>query len=179
MKVLKFGGTSVGSAERMKALGPLINNDVPKIVVLSAMSGTTNNLVEIATALYAKKNDKAKLLIDNLESKYNEVINKLYTTSSALSKGKGLISSHFDYLRSFTIDLFTVNEERAILAQGELLSTALFHYYLEEINTHSVLLPALNFMRLDEKEEPDMKYIETSLSAELLRHSDTKLFITQ
>ncbi len=179
MKVLKFGGTSVGSAERMKALVPLINNDVPKIVVLSAMSGTTNNLVEIATALYAKKNDKAKLLIDNLESKYNEVINKLYTTSSALSKGKGLISSHFDYLRSFTIDLFTVNEERAILAQGELLSTALFHYYLEEINTHSVLLPALNFMRLDEKEEPDMKYIETSLSAELLRHSDTKLFITQ
>ncbi len=179
MKVLKFGGTSVGSAERMKALGPLINNDVPKIVVLSAMSGTTNNLVEIATALYAKKNDKAKLLIDNLESKYNEVINKLYTTSSALSKGKGLISSHFDYLRSFTIDLFTVNEERAILAQGELLSTALFHYYLEEINTHSVLLSALNFMRLDEKEEPDMKYIETSLSAELLRHSDTKLFITQ
>ena len=179
MQVLKFGGTSVGSAERMKALGPLINNDVPKIVVLSAMSGTTNNLVEIATALYAKKNDKAKLLIDNLESKYNEVINKLYTTSSALSKGKGLISSHFDYLRSFTIDLFTVNEERAILAQGELLSTALFHYYLEEINTHSVLLSALNFMRLDEKEEPDMKYIETSLSAELLRHSDTKLFITQ
>ena len=179
MKVLKFGGTSVGSAERMKALVPLINNDVPKIVVLSAMSGTTNNLVEIATALYAKENDKAKLLIDNLESKYNEVINKLYTTSSALSKGKGLISSHFDYLRSFTIDLFTVNEERAILAQGELLSTALFHYYLEEINTHSVLLSALNFMRLDEKEEPDMKYIETSLSAELLRHSDTKLFITQ
>ena len=179
MKVLKFGGTSVGSAERMKALVPLINNDVPKIVVLSAMSGTTNNLVEIATALYAKENDKAKLLIDNLQSKYNEVINKLYTTSSALSKGKGLISSHFDYLRSFTIDLFTVNEERAILAQGELLSTALFHYYLEEINTHSVLLSALNFMRLDEKEEPDMKYIETSLSAELLRHSDTKLFITQ
>ena len=179
MKVLKFGGTSVGSAERMKALVPLINNDVPKIVVLSAMSGTTNNLVEIAKALYAKENDKAKLLIDNLESKYNEVINKLYTTATALNRGKGLISSHFDYLRSFTIDLFTVNEERAILAQGELLSTALFHYYLEEINIHSVLLPALNFMRLDEKEEPDLKYIEASLNAELHKHPDTKLFITQ
>src|SRR3989344_1034354 len=142
MKILKFGGTSVGSAERMHALAKLINDNAPKIVVLSAMSGTTNNLVEIANALYAKENDKANSLIDALESKYKEVIKQLYSSETAINKGKELIDSHFAYLRSFTMDMFTINEERAILAQGELLSTALFHYYLEEIKIDSVLLPA-------------------------------------
>jgi aspartate kinase len=179
MKVLKFGGTSVGSAERMHALVNLINDTNPKVVVLSAMSGTTNNLVEIANALYAKENEKAKQLIDALENKYKEVIKQLYKSETALNKGKELIESHFNYLRSFTMDMFTVNEERAILAQGELLSTAMFHYYLEEIKIDSILLPALNFMRIDENEEPDMKYIESNAKAELAKYPQSKLFITQ
>lgn len=179
MRVLKFGGTSVGSAERMHALVQLINDKVPKIVVLSAMSGTTNNLVEIGAALYAKENDKAKQLIDVLNKKYNDVIKQLYKTEKALNKGKELIDSHFTYLHSFTMDMFTVNEERAILAQGELLSTAMFHYYLEEIGVDSVLLPALNFMRIDENEEPDMKYIETHIQKELTKYPNAKLLITQ
>jgi aspartate kinase len=179
MRVLKFGGTSVGSAERMHALVQLINDKVPKIVVLSAMSGTTNNLVEIGAALYAKENDKAKQLIDALNKKYNDVIQQLYKTEKALNKGKELIDSHFTHLHSFTMDMFTVNEERAILAQGELLSTAMFHYYLEEIGVDSVLLPALNFMRIDENEEPDMKYIETHIQKELAKYPDAKLLITQ
>ena len=179
LRVLKFGGTSVGSAERMHALVNLINDGVPKIVVLSAMSGTTNNLVEISTALYAKDNEKAKQLIDAMEKKYNDVIKQLYKTEKSFAKGQQLIDSHFQYLRAFTIDVFSVNEERAILAQGELLSTALFHYYLEEINVDSVLLPALNFMRIDENEEPDMKYIETHVLAELQKTPAAKLYITQ
>lgn len=179
MRVLKFGGTSVGSAERMHALVKLINDGVPKIVVLSAMSGTTNNLVEISNALYAKDNDKAKQLIDALSAKYNDVVKQLYSTEKSTAKGKQLIESHFDYLRSFTIDVFTVNEERAILAQGELLSTALFHYYLEEIGVDSVLLPALNFMRIDENEEPDMAYIEAHVKPELDKTPNGKLYITQ
>lgn len=179
MKVLKFGGTSVGSAERMHALVKLVSDENPKIVVLSAMSGTTNNLLEIAAALYAKDHAKAGQLIDTLEAKYKSVISLLYKTESALNKGNELIASHFNYLRSFTMDLFTVNEERAILAQGELLSTAMFHYYLEEINIDSVLLPALNFMRIDENEEPDMSYIELNAKAELAKYPGKKLFITQ
>lgn len=179
MKVLKFGGTSVGSAERMHALVHLINDGAAKIVVLSAMSGTTNNLVEIATVLYAKQNEIARQLIDTLESNYKEVIKQLYKTEPVLNKGKELLDSHFNYLRSFTMDLFTVNEERAILAQGELLSTALFHFYLEEIGIDSVLLPALNFMRINENEEPDLKYIETDIHSELSKYPNTKLFITQ
>jgi aspartate kinase len=179
MKVLKFGGTSVGSAERMHALVDLIKDEAPKIVVLSAMSGTTNNLLEISNALYGKENTKAKQLIDILENKYKDVIAQLYKTENALNKGKELIVSHFNYLRSFTMDMFTENEERAILAQGELLSTALFHYYLEEIKIDSVLLSALNFMRIDVNEEPDMKYIEANATAELAKYPGHKLFITQ
>lgn len=179
MKVLKFGGTSVGSAERMHALVKLINDGTAKIVVLSAMSGTTNSLVEIANALYAKNSDKANQLIAALENNYKGVIQQLYTSEAALNKAEGLIRSHFDFLRSFTMDMFTANEERAILAQGELLSTAMFHYYLEEIKVESVLLPALNFMRIDENEEPDMKFIEQNILQELKQHEGKKLFITQ
>ncbi len=179
MKILKFGGTSVGSAERMHALAKLIDDKSPKIIVLSAMSGTTNNLVEIAAALYLKENEKASSLIKELKTKYETVIKQLYKTEAGLNKGKGLLESHFGYLHSFTIDLFTINEERAILAQGELLSTALFHYYLEEININSTLLPALNFMRIDENEEPDMNYIERNSKQELGKNPSADLYITQ
>ena len=196
MKVLKFGGTSVGSAERMKALVSLINSNEPKIVVLSAMSGTTNALVEIANALYSRENNKAKQLIDTLEKKYEGVLKELFFSSPSTSLrqsasqrregGKGgfeksqeLVKNHFEFIRSFTLDMFTANEEKAILAQGELLSTALEHFYLEEIGIDSVLLPALNFMRIDENNEPDLQYIEENLKAELKKHSGKKLFITQ
>lgn len=179
IRVLKFGGTSVGSAERMKNVATLINDGVPKIVVLSAMSGTTNSLVEIANALYAKKNEEANQLIDALNTKYLAVVKELYKTEKIISKGNELIKYHFDYLRAFTIDSFTANEERAILAQGELISTALFHYFLEEEGISSVLLPALDFMRTDENEEPNIAYIEDNAKKILKNYSSEKLFITQ
>lgn len=179
MRVLKFGGTSVGSAERIHSLVDLINDGIPKIVVLSAMSGTTNSLVEISNTLYNKDNDKAKALIDTLNTKYEGVIKELFKDDKIVTKAKQLIDSHFNYLSAFTMDMFTVNEERAVLAQGELLSTALFHYYLEEIGIDSVLLPALDFMRIDENEEPDLKYIETNIAPELAKTPDCKIYITQ
>lgn len=179
MKILKFGGTSVGSAERMKNLVTLIHNHEEKIVVLSAMSGTTNALVEINNVLYVKDNAKANQLIDSLEKKYQEVLKELYSKKDSLEKGKALVKNHFEYIRSFTMDVFTANEEKAILAQGELLSTAMEHFYLEEIGIDSALLPALNFMRIDENDEPDMKFIEDNLKAELEKHHGKKLFITQ
>src|SRR5574343_428876 len=153
MKILKYGGTSVGSAERIQALVKLVVNNEPKIVVLSAMSGTTNSLVEISEALYKKE--------------------------EFLKKAGDLITNHFNYLRAFTLDMFTANEEKAVLAQGEMLSTAMFHFYLGEINVKSVLLPALNFMRIDENEEPDLNYIENHLVKELAKYRGDNLFITQ
>lgn len=179
MKILKFGGTSVGSAERIQALVKLVVNNEPKIVVLSAMSGTTNSLVEISEALYKKDTAKANELINKLEEKYRKEITLLYKSEEYLRKAGDLITNHFNYLRAFTLDMFTANEEKAVLAQGELLSTAMFHFYLSEINVKSVLLPALNFMRIDENEEPDLKYIETNLQSELKKYPGEILFITQ
>ena len=179
MKILKFGGTSVGSADRMKEVSSLIAGDGEKIVVLSAMAGTTNTLVQIAEKLYAKENDKAIEIIDNLEVKYSGIIEKLYSNKEFAQKGKEIISSHFTYIRSFTQDIFTRYEERAILAQGELISTALFQLYLEEQGIKSVLLPALNFMRIDTNQEPDNFYIKENLERELSKYPDDNLFITQ
>jgi aspartate kinase len=179
MKVLKFGGTSVGSAERMKSVADLVQNGETKIVVLSAMSGTTNDLVQIAGQLYQKNNKEANALIDALHNKYKQVVETLYTSSEKKKKANELLNHHFDYIRAFTQDLFTIHEERAILAQGELLSTALFQFFLEEQNLSSVLLPALNFMKINDNEEPDTDYIEKNLRVELEKYPGVNLFITQ
>ena len=179
MNILKFGGTSVGSADRMKALVTLISGSDRKIVVLSAMSGTTNKLVEICTALFNKEHKEANDFINALETIYLKEVELLYAIEEFKIKGSDLIKNHFNYLRSFTLDMFTSNEEKAILAQGELLSTALFHFHLQEIGIASALLPALNFMRIDENEEPQLKYIEKNLNDELQKYPDTNLFITQ
>ncbi len=179
MIILKFGGTSVGSAERMKALVKLVSGPEKKIVVLSAMSGTTNTLVSICTALYNKQHDKANEVINQLEALYLAESEKLYAIQDYKTKGNDLIKNHFNYLRSFTLDMFTVNEEKAILAQGELLSTALFYFHLQEIGITSALLPALNFMRIDENDEPQLEYIEKNIEVELNKYPSVNLFITQ
>lgn len=177
--VLKFGGTSVGSAQRIKDLVKLTVNDQPKVIVLSAMSGTTNALVEICNSLYAKDPEKASQQIDQLEQKYQLEINNLYSKPASLRRAEELLKNHFTFIRSYTLDMFTANEEKAVLAQGELLSTAMYHFYLEEQGIDSVLLPALNFMRIDENEEPDLPYIEKYLAEELKKYPGKKLFITQ
>ncbi len=179
MKVLKFGGTSVGSAQRMKEVAGLISGNDKKIIVLSAMSGTTNKLVEIAGYLYEKENTKAVQVINELKTAYSVVIRDLFSNEEFLEEAGELISNHFKYILSFTQDIFTRFEERAILAQGELISTALFQLYLEESGTKSVLLPALNFMRIDTNQEPDNFYIKENLERELSKYPENNLFITQ
>lgn len=163
----------------MKALVKLIHHPGRKIVVLSAMSGTTNALVDICQQLYQKQHQKAGDAIHHLEQIYINEVQKLYSTEEFLTKGKDLVKHHFNYLRSFTLDMFTANEEKAILAQGELLSTALFFFYLQETGVRAELLPALNFMRIDGNDEPDLSYIEKNLQAELAKYPETDLFITQ
>jgi len=179
MKVLKFGGTSVGSPERMKALPKLIVNDEPKIVVLSAMSGTTNNLVEIASLLYQKKLTEAATAVKNLEEKYARVVDELFSTPDYKKMATATLKERFDQLKSFSAGEFSVKEERIILAQGELMSTALQNLYLNETGVNSVLLPALSFMRKDQRDEPDMYFIREILTRELEKYPDCKLFITQ
>lgn len=179
MKILKFGGTSVGSIERVKAVKELITNDEPKIVVLSAMSGTTNVLVAIGQALYHNEKETAKQHITELEAKYRTVVEELYQTSEAQQKANRLIDNQFDIIRGLSEYLFNERKERRLLAQGEILSTHLVHYYLEEIGVKSVLLDALDFMRINVNDEPDIPHITHKLTPILQQFSQHKLFITQ
>ena len=178
MKVLKFGGTSVGSAQRMKDVAKLIKGD-RKIVVLSAMSGTTNSLVEISDYLYKKNPDGANEIINKLAMKYMGHVEELYSTEEYKQKAKELIKHHFEYIRSFTKDLFTLFEEKVVLAQGELISTGMMNLYLNECGVNSVLIPALDYMRTDKNAEPDPVYIKEHLLKLLEEHKEADLFITQ
>ena len=178
MKVLKFGGTSVGSAQRMKDVAKLIQGD-RKIVVLSAMSGTTNSLVEISDYLYKKNPDGANEIINKLAMKYMGHVEELYSTEEYKQKAKELIKHHFEYIRTFTKDLFTLFEEKVVLAQGELISTGMMNLYLNECGVNSVLIPALDYMRTDKNAEPDPVYIKEHLQKLLDEHNEADLFITQ
>ncbi len=179
MKVLKFGGTSVGSAQRMREVAKLIADGERKIVVLSAMSGTTNTLVEISDYLYKKNPDGANEIINRLENTYKRHIQALYDTEEYKLKGMELIKSHFNYIRSFTKDLFTLFEEKVILAQGELISSAMMNYFLQECGVKSVLLPALEFMRTDKNAEPDPVYIKEKLHTQMELYPNAEIYITQ
>jgi aspartate kinase len=180
MKVLKFGGTSVGSAERMRGVASLILADgQTKVVVLSAMSGTTNTLLEISDYYRSQNSVGATEVINQLEQKYAGVINELYTDAQIKADAEKVVKEIFDYLRSFSSTQFTLFEERCVVAQGELLSTNLVTCYLRQLGVKVALLPALEYMRIDKNAEPDFKYIEQHLSEQLAQNPDQQIYITQ
>ena len=179
MKALKFGGTSVGSALRMKDVAKLITDGEQKIVVLSAMSGTTNTLVEISDYLYKKNPEGANEVINKLEAKYKQHIDELFSTEEYKQKTLELVKSVFDYIRSFTKDIFTLFEEKVILAQGEIISTNMVTNYLCEQGVKAVLIPALEFMRTDKNSEPDLNYIREKLALQLEANPGQEIYITQ
>ena len=162
----------------MKNVAKLITG-TRNIIVLSAMSGTTNSLVEISDYLYKKNPDGANEVINKLEAKYFGHIEELYSTEEYKQKAKELIKFHFDHIRTFTKDLFTLFEEKVVLAQGELMSTGMMNLYLNECGVKSVLIPALDYMRTDKNAEPDPVYIKEKLLKLLDEHADADLFITQ
>lgn len=179
MKVLKFGGTSVGSAQRMKDVAKLITDGEQKIVVLSAMSGITNTLVEISDYLYKKNPEGANEVINKLEAKYKQHIDELFSTEEYKQKTLEFVKSVFDYIRSFTKDIFTLFEEKVILAQGEIISTNMVTNYLCEQGVKAVLIPALEFMRTDKNSEPDLNYIREKLALQLEANPGQEIYITQ
>ena len=180
MKVMKFGGTSVGSPERMKGVASLVTESgEPTFIVLSAMSGTTNSLVEISDYLYKKNPEGANEVINNLEKKYMQHVEDLYSTEEMKKTTREFLQSEFNYLRSFTKDLFTSFEEKSIVAQGEIMSTNMVVNYLKEQGIKSVLLSALDFMRTDKNAEPDPQYIKEKLGAIMEQNEGYQIYITQ
>ena len=176
---MKFGGTSVGSAQRMQSVAQLINDGEDKIVVLSAMSGTTNSLVEICGYLANNNPEGANEVINKLEGLYKKHINELYSTEEYKQQTAALVKDVFNYLRSFTKQLFTSIEERIILAQGEIISTNMVTNYLKEQGISAHLIAALDYMRTDKNGEPDAAYIKEKITEVLAHSPKAQIYITQ
>ncbi|MCR5071941.1 MAG: aspartate kinase [Bacteroidales bacterium] len=179
MKIMKFGGTSVGSAQRIQHVADLVSRGGRNFVVLSAMSGTTNSLVEISDYLFNRNVEGAREIIDRLAAKYRGVIAELYGTAEARDKAQKYADGVFDYIKTFTKKLFTQVESKIIVGQGELLSTHMMAFYLEEKGVAVQLLPALDFMKIDVQGEPDTEYIREKLNALLAKYPKAPLYLTQ
>lgn len=177
---MKFGGTSVGSPDRMKNVASLITESGdPTFVVLSAMSGTTNSLIEISNYLYKKNPDGANEVINKLEKKYMQHVKELYSTDEYKEKTREFLREEFKYMRSFTKDIFTSFEEKSIVAQGEIMSTNMVLNYLQEQGIKATLLSAFDFMRTDKNAEPDAQYIKEKLTAIMAENEGYQIYITQ
>ncbi|OPZ57492.1 MAG: Lysine-sensitive aspartokinase 3 [Bacteroidetes bacterium ADurb.BinA012] len=179
MKVYKFGGTSAGSPERLRALIPLINDGGLKIVVLSAMAGTTSSLAEISGLLGSGDKSGAERMTGQLRSKYHAVISDLFASKEWSKRAHDLADEHFDFIASLISGEPARGTDKMILARGELISTALLHFLLTEQGIPSLLLPALDFMRVDKDGEPDYFYISENLKRGLSAVRDEKIIITQ
>lgn len=180
MKIMKFGGTSVGKPERMHEVAKLIVKDAEsKIVVLSALSGTTNALVEISNSLASADRNAARQQIEALEAHYQDFIGQLVTTDAAIASAKNIIAEHFEFLHIILKISFSEALNKDILAQGELLSTKLFSVYLTEQSINHALIPALDFMTIDNDDEPQIGSIKVKLAQLLQKHKDKTIFITQ
>lgn len=180
MKVLKFGGTSVGKPERMHQVARIVMSEKqPVIVVLSALSGTTNDLVSIGQHIQSKDLEMADKEIEQLSEHYLGFYKELLKQNNTRKAALDVVNKRFDLIRSLVDEPANEANEKILLAQGELMSTQLFSQYMNELKRPNVLLPALEFMAIDKNDEPDMVYIQDKLKTLMTKYPEDDLFITQ
>jgi len=179
MIVRKFGGTSVGSPQQMKVVSEIIADSQPQIVVLSAISGITNQLERIAQFLHRRDEIQAGKELDQMQERYFQFIDELFVTETFRLQAKTVVIARLEYLRDFLRKMFNVLQEKALMADGELVSTHLFYLFLLEKGQKAELLQALNFMRIDKDLEPDEFYISENLKRELQPFAENQIFVTQ
>ncbi len=180
MKVLKFGGTSVGSPERMRGVREIITRDNDKkIVVLSAVSGTTNTLVEVASQYAGGNAEKSQEIIKELYQKYEKFVDDLYQGDDYKQKGMEVVDLYFDQINKLIKQPFFEQTEKILVVQGELISTNLFILHLKEEGVNANLIPATDFMVLSESNEPDLLEIESRLKQQLEENETYDILITQ
>lgn len=179
MKILKFGSASIATAEKIKNVGTIVKNGSNNIIVLSSMRGTAEALTEVSDYLYKKNQEGAVEIINKLEKQYRELISSLFSDANFKQQAEAVVTTKFDYIRTFTKDLFTLFEERVVMAQSELISSELFYLYLLEQKVKVALIPALDFMRTDKNSTPDPVYIKEKLMSTLATVKDADLYITQ
>lgn len=179
MKVLKFGGSSINSPSKMREVAHLIQDGERKIVVFSALSGMTNTLIEISDYLYKKNSDGANEIINRLENRYIDLISGLYESEEFAKLAEESLREHFNSIRAYTKNIFTLFEEKVILAHGELISSQLIYFLLLERKVNAVMVPALDFMRTDKNSDPDPVYIREKLHKQLESYSEAEVYLTQ
>lgn len=179
MKILKFGSASIATAEKMKNVAHIAQREKGCLIVLSSIKGTAESLAEISNYLYRKNPEGACEIITQLEKEYLSLNDSLFTDQSIKTKADNIIHDSVSYIRSFTKDLFTLFEERAVMAQGEILSSELFSLLLQQSDTEAVLLPALEYMRTDKNSIPDSVYIQDRLTAILSEKGEADIYVTQ
>jgi len=179
MKVLKFGTSALATSDKFAIVAELVSRAPRIIVVLSALAGTTSKLEEISDYLYKKNPEGANETINILEQEYSEKIEDFYSSEDVKTKAVAFVKDKFNYIRSFTKDLFTLFEEKVVLAQGEILSSGLFTLKLTELGVNAIELSALQFMRIDKKNEPDSSFIRENLKQLLSTHSGADIYVTQ
>lgn len=179
MKIQKFGSASIATVDKIKRVADIVEKEQGNIVVLSSMRGTAEALSEVSDYLYKKNQEGAIEIINGLEKQYVELVESLFSAQDIKNLAFELVSTKFNYIRTFTKDLFTLFEERVVLAQGELISTELFHLYLQDRKANGVLIPALDFMRTDKNSAPDPVYIREKLQALLDESKGGDIYITQ
>ncbi|NDW19344.1 aspartate kinase [Dysgonomonas sp. 216] len=178
MKVLKFGGKSIATTERLKFVANIAAQNKKNIVIVPAMPGITVLLEDISDYLYKKNQEAANETITKLQKELMAIVNSLFANEKSVVAAIELINSKIDYIRSFGKNLFTLFEEKIILAQGELISSHLFYLYTQERGLNSVELSALDFMLIDKNHEPDTDFIKEKLTA-LVKDKAADLYITQ
>ena len=179
MIIYKFGGTSVGNAERMKQVASIIGDEKQKIIVLSAVGGTTNKLVRLTGFFYTQKHSEAAEIINLLREEYSGIINNLFSTDNYKKQATAFINGILELLAAQEGDQFNELNEKVILAQGEIMSTNLFHFYLLESGANATIIPALDYMRIDVDGEPDIAEIKQLINPLLEKASDKHLIVTQ
>jgi aspartate kinase len=180
MLVLKFGGTSVGKPERMRKIADLLlSTPGKKIVVLSALRGTTNTLVKIGDYLLSQSPDAAAREINDLERHYEVFSKDLFSTEAYKAIGQEIVSRYFSLFRLLAAGRFDDRSYRELLAQGELISTELFYHHLQERKISSRLLPALHFMSIDENNEPELDKISERLKPLVQTLGNVDILVTQ
>ncbi len=179
MKVMKFGGTSVGTPQRIKDVTKLVNDGEPKIVVLSALSGTTNSLIHINDDYYAGNKGNALKKIEVLEQTYRKYADELFSSDKYKTETFCFFKDTFDFIRSFSDTSFSVIEAKQIVGQGELLSTNMVFNYMKEQGINATLIPALDFIKIGKDKIPDEDYIKENLKKNLSERPNYQIYLTQ
>lgn len=179
MKVLKFGSAAIATADKIKSVADIIAKEKKNIIVLSSIRGTAEALAEVSKYLYKKNQEGASEILNTLEEEYASLVASLFTTEEYRFKAHKFVRWRIDYVRSFTKDLFTLFEERIIMAQGEILSTDIFSFYLSERGVNAVTLQALDFVRTDRNSVPDQAYMKEQLTSLLEAVEDVDIYLTQ